>query len=125
LDFISRFGKSLPSPLTLLFGPAEEGILPFFRDRLQRTEMEILFCPDNEFLASLLAQSPLFAGHDSGVTHLAAMLGAPTLAFFRSTPVIPWRPLGLNVRIIEGENDGPEMLEEALAKAHELLRATD
>jgi len=125
LDFISRFGKSLPFPLTLLLGPAEQEVLPFFRDHLQRTETEMLFCPEKESLISLLLQSPLFAGHDSGITHLAAMLGAPTLAFFRSTPAIRWRPLGPKVRVLEGEDCGPEMLEQALAKAHELLREAD
>lgn len=125
LEIIRRFRGFLPLPLTLLLGPAEEGMLPFFRDHLQRTETEILFCPDNERLVSLLAQSPLYAGHDSGITHLAAMLGVPTLAFFRNTSVIQWGPLGPKVRIIEGENCSPEMLEQALALAFELLKMTD
>lgn len=125
LEFIRRLRESFPLPVILLLGPAEEGMLPFFRDHLQRTETEILFCPDNERLVSLLAQSPLYAGHDSGITHLAAMLGVPTLAFFRDTSVIQWGPLGPKVRIIEGENCSPEMLEQALALAFELLKMTD
>ena len=125
LDFISHFNKSLPFPLTLLLGPAEEELLSFFRDRLQRTKTEILFCPEKEALASLLAQSRLYAGHDSGITHLAAMLGTPTLAFFKSTSAIQWRPLGPKVRIIEGEDCGPDMLEQALILASELTKEAD
>jgi heptosyltransferase-3 len=74
---------------------------------------------------SLLTQSRLYAGHDSGITHLAAMLGTPTLAFFRSTSVIQWRPLGPKVRIVHGEDCGPGVLEEALAMAEELVRGAD
>ena len=125
LDFVSHFNKFLPFPLTLLLGPAEEELLSFFRDRLQRTKTEILFCPEKEALASLLAQSRLYAGHDSGITHLAAMLGTPTLAFFKSTSAIQWRPLGPKVRIIEGDRCGPDTLEEALVLASELLKVDD
>ena len=122
LDFISRFSKSFPFPLTLLLGPAEEGLLSFFHDKLQRTGTEILFGPSQETLMSLLTKSRLYAGHDSGITHLAAMLGTPTLAFFRSTSVIQWRPLGPKVRIIEGEDCGPDMLKKALILAFELTK---
>jgi heptosyltransferase III len=122
LDFIRCFRGSSSLPLTLLLGPAEEELLSFFRARLHRTETEILFCPEKENLMSLLSQSRLYAGHDSGITHLAAMLGAPTLAFFTSTSVIQWRPLGPKVRIIEGEGSGPDMLEQAVALAFELVK---
>ena len=125
LDFVSRAGKSLPFPLTVLLGPAEEELLSFFRARLRQTTTEILFCPEKETLMSLLAQSRLFAGHDSGITHLAAMLGTPTLAFFRSTSVVQWRPLGPKVRILEGEDCGPDMLEKALGLTFELLKTAD
>jgi len=121
LDFIRCFRESSSLPLTLLLGPAEEKLLSFFRDRLQRTGTEILFCPEKESLMSLLSQSRLYAGHDSGITHLAAMLGAPTLAFFTSTSVIQWRPLGPKVRIIQGEGRGPEVLDEAMAHMHDLI----
>jgi len=122
LKLIDCFGASFPFPLALLLGPAEEELLSFFRDRLQKSETEILFCPEKETLMPLLAQSRLFAGHDSGITHLAAMLGAPTLAFFRSTSVVQWRPLGPKVRIIEGDHCGPDVLEKALAQAEDLLK---
>jgi heptosyltransferase-3 len=125
LDFIQHFTESFSFSLILLLGPAEQGLLSFFRGSLQRTGTEILFCPAQETLMSLLTQSRLYAGHDSGITHLAAMLGTPTLAFFRSTSVIQWRPLGPKVRIVHGEDCGPGVLEEALAMAEELVRGAD
>jgi len=45
-------------------------------------------------LAALLAGASFYLGNDSGVTHLAAALGAPGLAVFRSEFFRAWRPGG-------------------------------
>ncbi|NOY80461.1 MAG: glycosyltransferase family 9 protein [Kiritimatiellaeota bacterium] len=42
----------------------------------------------------LAAEADLYIGNDSGVTHLAAALGVPTVALFRCTDPRVWRPLG-------------------------------
>jgi len=123
LDFAKRFSQSHAFPLTLLLGPAEEALLPFFQEHLQGTAgAEILFCPDRSELLSSFSQAALYAGQDSGITHLAALIGAPTLALFRSSSIALWRPLGPLVRTVESEESGPRLLDEALTKAAELLR---
>ena len=122
LDFATRLSGSHPFPLILLLGPAEEALLPFFEHRLQAPGREILFCPERAALLSVLSQAALYAGQDSGITHIAAMIGAPTLALFRSTSIVRWRPLGPLVRTIESEESGPRLLDEALARSAELLR---
>ena len=121
LDFAAHLSASHPFPLTVLLGPAEEALLPFFKNRLQTPGREILFCPERKALLSALSQAALYAGQDSGITHLAAMVGAPTLALFRSSSVARWRPLGPGVRIIAHEQSGLVLLDEALANAEELL----
>ena len=45
-------------------------------------------------LAKLLADSDLYLGNDSGITHLAAACGARVLALFRNDLVWTWRPSG-------------------------------
>jgi heptosyltransferase III len=45
-------------------------------------------------LGALLSRAGLFLGNDSGVTHLAAAFGAPTLALFGPTDPAQWAPLG-------------------------------
>ncbi len=45
-------------------------------------------------LAVLLSQGSLFVGADSGVTHLAAITGVPTIALFGPTDPANWAPLG-------------------------------
>jgi ADP-heptose:LPS heptosyltransferase len=45
-------------------------------------------------LGALLAQAGLYVGNDSGVSHLAAAFGAPTLALFGPTDPAVWSPVG-------------------------------
>lgn len=50
-------------------------------------------------LAGVLAHSAVYVGNDSGVSHLAAAVGAPTVAIFRSTDPLQWAPRGACVHI--------------------------
>jgi ADP-heptose:LPS heptosyltransferase len=45
-------------------------------------------------LGALLARAGIVVGNDSGVSHLAAASGAPTLALFGPTDPATWSPLG-------------------------------
>ena len=53
-------------------------------------------------LAGILVQARFCLGHDSGVTHLAALLGVRTVAVFGPTDPARWRPLGDHVTIVRG-----------------------
>jgi ADP-heptose:LPS heptosyltransferase len=53
-------------------------------------------------LADLLAAADLFVGNDSGIAHLAAAVGADTIAIFGPTPSEIWRPLGRRVKVVTG-----------------------
>lgn len=57
---------------------------------------------DLPLMAGVLARAALFVGHDSGLTHLAAALGVPTVAMFGPTDVRRWGPRGHNVDIVTG-----------------------
>jgi heptosyltransferase-2 len=48
-------------------------------------------------LGALLSQAGAYVGNDSGVTHLAAAWGAPTLGLFGPTSPDVWAPLGPRV----------------------------
>jgi heptosyltransferase-3 len=48
-------------------------------------------------LGAVLARAGLFVGNDSGVSHLAAAAGAPTLSLFGPTTPEVWSPLGPRV----------------------------
>lgn len=52
-------------------------------------------------LAGALSHAATFVGHDSGVTHLAALLRVPTTALFGRTDPDRWAPLGRHVTVIQ------------------------
>jgi len=94
---------------------------PYYVDRWKKTGFEIIFSPDKENLMSLLAHAPLYIGHDSGITHLAAMLGRPTIALFKDSSVVQWRPLGPMVRIFQKPDDESHLLDKILESIHEFI----
>ncbi len=51
-------------------------------------------------LAERLAGCAAFVGHDSGISHLAAALGLPTLALWGNTVEEVWRPQGEQVTVV-------------------------
>jgi heptosyltransferase-3 len=121
LDLIRVFRRRiLPAPErpVILLGPAEEKLLPLFSGE---KDAELLLSPDMGRLSLLLRETLLYVGHDSGITHLSAMLGAPTIALFRQTSVAQWKPLGPKVKVIEAHASGPELAEETLKAVHAFL----
>jgi ADP-heptose:LPS heptosyltransferase len=60
-------------------------------------------------LAALLAECSSYLGNDSGVSHLAGLLGVPTVALFGPTDDILWRPCGPRVRVLRWEQSPLEL----------------
>ena len=121
LDLLRTFRKNIPGagePPMVLLGPAEEKLLSLFS---VEKDWEIVISPDMDRLSLLLRETLLYVGHDSGITHLAAMLGAPTIALFKHTSVAQWKPLGPKVKVIRANESGPELVEETLKAAHGFL----
>jgi heptosyltransferase III len=56
-------------------------------------------------LARFLDETALVVGNDSGVTHLAAALGVPTVAIFGPSDPVQWAPVGPRVRTLFRKND--------------------
>ncbi len=91
-------------PVLLLAGPADHQRLDDLRHQLPT--------PPHVSLLNLLVDAPLltvarhlqccraYLGNDSGITHLAAQLGLPTLALFGASDPVIWRPSGPAVSII-------------------------
>jgi len=53
-------------------------------------------------VAGVLAQARLFVGQDSGVTHLAGLMGVRTVALFGPTDPVRWAPRGAQVTVVQG-----------------------
>lgn len=97
--FITRAGEGGYRKV-LLLGPAEEGLESVFDRYLENANVEQVCCPPRERLIKLLRQATLFIGHDSGVSHLSAMFGTPTIALFKTSDPVQWAPLGPRVHVI-------------------------
>jgi heptosyltransferase-3 len=101
----------------VLLGPAEENVCSFFKKSMKSFDAEICFCPEKKSLTGIIKEAALYIGHDSGITHLAAMLGTPTIALFKGSNANQWGPLGPCVRVIQDNNTDYSTLIEKVFKA--------
>jgi ADP-heptose:LPS heptosyltransferase len=62
-------------------------------------------------LAARLAQCRLYVGNDSGVTHLAAATGCPTVALFGESDPRVWAPRGERVTVLGSGHRGMEAID--------------
>jgi len=63
-----------------------------------------IYIPDLFELARFLAGARAYIGNDSGITHLAAAVGTPTIALFGPTDPAIWAPRGKRVKIIHASS---------------------
>ena len=73
-----------------ILGPAEASIEPIFRE----AGVAVLKDLDLPTVAAVARIAAAFVGNDSGVSHLAAAVGASGVAIFGPTDPVRWRPLG-------------------------------
>jgi ADP-heptose:LPS heptosyltransferase len=75
-------------------------------------------------LGAALARAGVFLGNDAGVSHLAAAVGAPTLALFGPTDPALWAPVGPRVKTLRATGGALALLEvEAVLAAVRALRS--
>ena len=70
------------------------------KDRRVCRRHEVVRPVDLIQLAKYLITGGGYVGNDSGVTHLAAWLGLPTVAIFGPTDPARWKPAGRRVRVV-------------------------
>jgi ADP-heptose:LPS heptosyltransferase len=75
--------------------------------------------PDLLALAGVLARCAAYIGNDSGVSHLATTVGAPSLALFAKDN-LAWRPWSTTARVLLVAMEGSD---EDVARARETLEA--
>ncbi|MBW1943014.1 MAG: glycosyltransferase family 9 protein [Deltaproteobacteria bacterium] len=110
-----------PGAFSLLLGPAEEDVQSTYERHAKDGTLEIMFSLQKEALTSLFRKASLYIGLDSGISHLAAMCGTPSIALFKSTSVSQWRPLGPCVRVINAEKEDPSLVDRVVREACALI----
>ena len=101
-DFYERLQKELPGYQFVEVLPVENISHLSFR-------LPSFYSKDVREFGSFIANTALFIGADSGITHLASAVGTPTIALFSVTKEIKYRPYhnnstSLNTRRME-ENE--------------------
>src|SRR5258708_3130537 len=79
----------------VVLGPAETSMEPIFRD----PGIPVLKDLDLPTVAAIARLATAFVGNDSGVSHLAAAVGASGVVIFGPTDPARWRPLSAGGRI--------------------------
>ena len=83
--------------VVLLVGPA---------DHTPRTGPRTVTCSAPlSHVAALLRSAPLYLGNDSGISHLAAIVGTPSVVVFGPTNPAEWRPLALNTDVVSAPTE--------------------
>jgi len=86
--------------ILLILGPADERLEERMSALSETLGCAIANSLPLRHLAALLSQCMAYVGNDSGVTHLAAATGTPTLSIFGPTAPAIWAPPGHHIRII-------------------------
>jgi ADP-heptose:LPS heptosyltransferase len=102
--------------IVLVSGPADEAAVAGVRERLSdshravprsasgsspgRQDPILLHDLPLPLVAAILSSCRLYVGNDSGVSHLAAAMGVPTVAIFGPTDPDIWKPRGPAVRVV-------------------------
>lgn len=90
--------RDLPSPVVVILGETETAA---WTPRLTGLAVEVRTQPSLKELVGVLARCRLFLGHDSGVSHLAAACGAPSVLLFGPTDPATWAPPAPHVTVLQ------------------------
>jgi heptosyltransferase III len=103
-ELLERLLADADMTVQIVGGEAEGGLLErLAANRPQERLVTSRNLPLTE-LARVLAGCRAFVGHDSGISHLAAAVGLPTLALWGPTREVLWRPGGAHVTTLRHAN---------------------
>ena len=89
----------------LVQGPADADVVPRVVGCIRGKRPPVVSGLGVEELAALLSLASCYLGNDSGVTHLSAAVGTPTVAIFGPTDPAQWAPRGGHVVVLRSEQE--------------------
>lgn len=102
--------------VALIQGPADSTAVERVTSCFREQPPHVVTGLEVEDLATFLSSCYCYLGNDSGVTHLAAALGTPTIAIFGPTDPAVWGPRGPKVTVLSSSTEcSPCAREEAMA----------
>lgn len=101
---MQRLHEQLHAGFMLVQGPAEDEYAEAMMAVPGEANCIVLRSLDLPLVAALLSRCSLFVGNDSGITHMAAALGVPTVAVFGPTDPAVWGPRGRAVCCVSDQD---------------------
>ncbi len=110
--------------LLLVGGEADEARLAQLSAALPSGKVKLARHLPLPALACALQNCALFIGHDSGISHLAAAVGTPSLLLFGPTDPAIWAPANAHARVLRSPNLAMSGIElpRVLENVYELMR---
>ncbi len=90
--------------VVFLIGPAESDLLPLVEKRAQG-QFQIHQIKNLSEVMTFVKSARCFIGNDSGLAHLAAVMGVATVGIFGPSNPRRWAPRGRAVRVLRGAED--------------------
>ncbi|MFL6540624.1 MAG: glycosyltransferase family 9 protein [Chthoniobacterales bacterium] len=107
--------------LLLIGGEADQERIAALRAKLPNEQFALAENLPLPHLAAVLERCAVFLGHDSGISHIAAAVGTPSILLFGPTDPQIWAPTNNNVRVIRAPNGDLTRLQTSVV-AQELMR---
>jgi heptosyltransferase-3 len=103
-EFLQQIVHETTMHLLLAGGEAERGRLEQLAAGLPPARLKLMQSAPLPELATWLASCVAFVGHDSGISHLAAAVGVPSLILWGGTSEAVWRPRGREMMVLRDAN---------------------
>ena len=99
-----RAARVYHAKILLIAGPAEAESAQIITNKLSQNSLILLQNLPLSAVAGELRKCQLYVGNDSGISHLAAAVGVPTIAIFGPSNPHVWRPIGKQVVVLQGDS---------------------
>jgi len=93
-----------------IVGPAESKMLPLLT-QYQVSQNDIIQTDQLERIMAVINQANHYIGNDSGMTHLAAIMGVTSTIIFGPSDARRWKPIGSYVNVISQDTSCPPCFE--------------
>jgi hypothetical protein len=100
-EVAARVATATGAAVTLLAGPADDAAVAGFRGAAGGMPVRVVRERPFAEVCDVLAACRGYVGNDSGITHLASMLGSPVTAVYGPTDARVWGPLGPRTRVLQ------------------------
>lgn len=124
VEHVATFVREIPATTqrrcVVVAGPADDAVVDRLIPLLKAPTPIVRDVP-LPVLGALIERADAYLGNDSGPTHLAAMLGTPSLALFGPTDPELWAPRGPRVRVLRREPLSDLTATEVLTALREML----